>query len=195
MHIFRLQIQDLKEVFTKWERVSCVLENIPGKRQAFSRHMTGVLTKGIGSFISGSGSQLGPLSGISWRAFKNTNAWIQPYRSAWTALECYLSIFWKSPSDAESQPKLGTTALGLGMWITQVGKLVEDLGMLISEDREVYPEEWGQSIPKEGEEVFLKIVDLYATEWRRMSLSCGGYEQPVQRVEGDSPGTGFPGAS
>ena len=67
--------------------------------------------------------------------------------------------------------------------------------MLISEDREVYPEEWGQSIPKEGEEVFLKIVNLYVTEWRRMSLSCGGYEQPVQRVEGDSPGTGFPGAS
>ena len=51
MHIFQLQIQDLKEVFTKWERVSCVLENIPGKRQAFSRHMTGVLTQGIGSFI------------------------------------------------------------------------------------------------------------------------------------------------
>jgi len=32
-------------------------------------------------------------------------------------------------------------------------------------------------------------------EWRRMSLSCEGYEQPVQRVEGDSPATGFPGAS
>ena len=51
MHIFQLQIQDTKEVFTKWgEGVLCPTE-CPREETAFSRHMTGVLTQGIGSFI------------------------------------------------------------------------------------------------------------------------------------------------
>lgn len=45
--------------------------------------------------------------------------------------------------------------------------------MLVSEDREGCPEEWGQCISKGGEEIFLKIGKLYAREWGGVSLSYG----------------------
>lgn len=48
---------------------------------------------------------------------------------------------------------------------------------------------WG--VLKKGEENFLRLGKFYARERRGVSLRCGGclgrMEEPVQKMEGDSP--------
>ena len=48
--------------------------------------------------------------------------------------------------------------------------------MLASAGRKGCPEEWGQGLPKEGQNIFLRPGKSYAREWRGVSLDS---DEPV----------------